>query len=50
MRKEEERALKGHSDLYKVLITMGYIIREQRAKHPKTECWRHLGARPRFGI
>jgi len=42
MRKEEERCLKGHSDLYKVLITMGYIISEQRAKHPKTECWKHL--------
>jgi hypothetical protein len=42
MMKKEEKPPKGHYDLYKVVTTMGPIVREQRALHPKTKVWRDL--------
>jgi hypothetical protein len=40
--KTEEKPPKGHSDLYRVVTTMGPIVREQSALHPRTMVWRHL--------
>lgn len=37
-----EKPLKGHYDLYRVVNTMEYIIREQAAQHSKTKFWKHL--------
>lgn len=42
MKQNEEKARKGHSDLYRVISKMEHVIGAQHARHPRTRLWKDL--------
>lgn len=40
--KNKRKAVRGHSDLYNLVMKMDHAIRTQKRRHPRTKIWKEL--------